>query len=85
MQYDVEPFCKRIVDTPVLMTVAQGDNITSHDLEIETFNSITNPNKLLKVIEGVNHMSLYSNQEHLAKVGHAQSTCLENIVSNVTT
>ena len=84
MQYDVEPFCKRIVDTPVLMTVAKGDNITSHDLEIEAFNSITNPNKLLEVIEGVNHMSLYSNQEHLAKVGHVQAAWLENIICSLT-
>ena len=84
MQYDVEPFCKRIVDTPVLMTVAKGDNITSHDLEIETFNSITNPNKLLEVIEGVNHMSLYSNQGHLAKIGHVQAAWLENIICSLT-
>jgi hypothetical protein len=81
MNYDVEPFCKRIVDTPVLMTVAEGDNITSHDLEIETFNAITNPNKTLAVIQGVNHMSLYSDADHLTKVGTVQSAWLHRLVS----
>lgn len=80
LDYDVEPYCRRIVDTPVLMTVAEGDNITSHDLEIETFNTITSPNKTLEVIKGVNHMSLYSDREHLAKVGAVQSAWLERIV-----
>ena len=81
LNYDIEPFCKRIVETPVLMTVAEGDNITSHDLEIETFNAITNPNKTLAVIQGVNHMSLYSDVDHLAKVGTVQSAWLHRLVS----
>ena len=85
INYDVEPYCRRIIDTPVLMTVAEGDNITSHDLEVEAFNSITNPNKTLEVIEGVNHMSLYSNRDHLAMVGSIQSAWLEGIVVGAAT
>jgi hypothetical protein len=31
----VAPFCQRIVETPVMMILAQADNITSADLEAE--------------------------------------------------
>jgi len=79
LQYKVEPFCRRIIDTPVLMTVAKGDNITSADLETEAFNAVLNPNKTLATIEGVDHMSLYSNREHLAKVGGVQAGWLEDV------
>jgi hypothetical protein len=81
LAYTVFPYCARIVDTPVLMTVAKGDNITSADLEIAAFNAITNPNKTLAIVEGVTHMSLYSNQEHLAKVGTIQSSWLRELLA----
>jgi pimeloyl-ACP methyl ester carboxylesterase len=76
LAYDVKPFCARIVDTPVLMTVAKGDNITSADLEITAFNAIATPNKTAAIVDGVSHMSLYSNRDHLAKVGALQSSWL---------
>lgn len=81
LSYTAFPYCARIVDTPVLMTVAQGDNITSADLEIAAFNAITNPHKTLAVVAGVTHMSLYSNREHLAKVGGIQSRWLQRVVA----
>ncbi len=80
LAYTVFPYCSRIVDTPVLMTVAKGDNITSADLEIAAFNAITNPNKTIAIVDGVTHMSLYSNREHLAKVGTIQSTWLKQVL-----
>lgn len=80
--YTVFPYCARIVDTPVLMTVAKGDNITSADLEIAAFNAITNPNKTLAIVEGVTHMSLYSNKDHLAKVGRIQAAWLEQVLAS---
>lgn len=81
LAYTVFPYCARIVDTPVLMTVAKGDNITSADLEITAFNAITNANKTLAVVEGVTHMSLYSNLEHLAKVRQIQARWLQQLLS----
>jgi len=81
LSYTVFPYCARIVDTPVLMTVAKGDNITSADLEIAAFNAITNPNKTLAVVDGVTHMSLYSNKEHLAKVGKIQAAWLKQVLA----
>jgi hypothetical protein len=76
MNYKVAPFCARIVETPVMMTLAAGDNITSMDLEAEAFNAITNPNKTYAAVRGVDHMSLYTNREHLAKVGAVQEAWL---------
>jgi len=81
LDYNVPAFCARIIDTPVMMSVARGDNITSADLEIQTFNAVTNPNKTLDIVEGVSHMSLYSNQDHLAKVGGAQASWLANLLA----
>ena len=63
-----------------MMAVAKGDNITSADLEIETFNAITCPNKHMAIVEGVDHMSLYSNTEHLAKVAGAQASWLGELL-----
>jgi hypothetical protein len=61
--------------------VAKGDNITSADLEIDAFNAITNPNKTLAIVEGVSHMSLYSDRDHLAKVGNIQVDWLRNVLA----
>ncbi len=82
LDYNVPPFCSRIIDTPVMMSVAKGDNITSADLEIETFNAITNPNKTLDIVEGVSHMSLYANAEDLRKVGSSQARWLADLLAS---
>lgn len=77
LNYKVAPFCERIVETPVLMTLAAGDNITSMDLEAQAFNAITNPNKVYAAVQGVDHMSLYTNVNHLKKVGDVQMAWLK--------
>lgn len=82
-QYKVSPFCARIVETPVMMTLAAGDNITSADLEAEAFNAITNPNKTFASVRGVDHMSLYTNRDHLAKVGKVQGAWLEKLLAEL--
>jgi uncharacterized protein len=84
LQYKVAPFCERIVETPVLMTLAQGDNITSADLEADAFNAITNPNKTFLSMKGVDHMSLYTNRDHLGKVGKVQGAWLKSLLANIT-
>jgi pimeloyl-ACP methyl ester carboxylesterase len=79
--YIVAPYCKRIVETPVLMTLAAGDNITSADLEAEAFNAITNPNKQFASIGGIDHMSIYTNREHLGKVAAVQAKWLHGVLA----
>lgn len=71
LNYDVAPFAKRIYDKPILMVVAEGDEITLWDLEIATFHSIPSARKELAVIPKVSHMSLYSQQDHLTRAGAA--------------
>lgn len=69
MSYDVAPFAKRLYNTPTLMIVAEGDEITLWDLEIGVFNSIPSAKKKLAVLPKVSHMSLYSKQNDLAVAG----------------
>lgn len=69
MAYDVRPFARRLYDLPVLMVVAEGDEITLWDLEIETFNSIPSSKKEIAVLPKVSHMSLYSEQSDLNRAG----------------
>jgi len=71
--YDVGPFVKRIYDTPVLMIVAEGDDLTLWDLEIAAYNAIPTARKRLEVLPHTTHMTLYSDQDKLAvAAGHAQ-------------
>ncbi|KAH7002598.1 Alpha/Beta hydrolase protein [Ilyonectria destructans] len=60
LNYSVHPFLNRILDKKVMMVVAEGDNITAWDLEIETFNKVPSPHKRLEILPSVSHMSLYS-------------------------
>jgi fermentation-respiration switch protein FrsA (DUF1100 family) len=66
LNYDVGPFVSRIYDTPSLMLVAEGDDLTLWDLEIETFNRIPATTKKLVVLPGTSHMTLYSDKSKLA-------------------
>lgn len=66
LNYDVGPFVTRIYDTPALMVVAQGDDLTLWDLEIECYNRIPTPKKKLVVLSGTSHMTLYSDRSKLS-------------------
>lgn len=68
MNYDVGPFVKRIYNTPTLMIVAEGDDLTLWDLEIGAFNAIPSTRKRLEVLPRTSHMTLYSDR---AKVERA--------------
>jgi len=74
MSYDVRPFLRRILRTPVLMSVAEKDDITLWEEEISVFNSIATPDKRLFLCRDTSHMTLYSNKsrlEQLAEQGRA--------------
>jgi fermentation-respiration switch protein FrsA (DUF1100 family) len=63
--YSVFPFVERILNTPTMMLVAEGDDITLWDKEIEAFNKIPTSKKRLFVVDHTTHMVLYSNQSQL--------------------
>ncbi len=56
---------RRILDTPVLMIVAEQDDITSWYLEIEAVNDIPTTTKELFVMRDTSHMVLYTSQSRL--------------------
>jgi cephalosporin-C deacetylase-like acetyl esterase len=65
MTYDAGPFVKRIYNTPTLMIVAEGDDLTLWDLEIGAFNAIPSARKKLHVLSNTTHMRLYSDQSEV--------------------
>lgn len=62
MSYCVHPFLPRLLDTPTLVVVAEGDDLTLWDLEIEAYNAIPTPHKNLVIIGESTHMTLYSDE-----------------------
>jgi hypothetical protein len=42
------------------MIVAEGDNITSWDLELDAYDRLPTPAKKVEILPAVSHMSLYS-------------------------
>ena len=65
LQYSVFPYLPRLLDTPTLMIVADDDDLTLWDKEVEAFNLIPTPRKRLAVIGGTGHMDIYSELSHL--------------------
>lgn len=65
LTYNVFPYVRRILNTPTLMLVAEGDDITLWDLETEAFNQIAASQKKRFVILQTTHMTLYSNRTKL--------------------
>ena len=63
LNYDVSPFLPRILDTKVMMVVAQDDILTLWDLETTAFHQIPSPHKKLEILPAVSHMSLYSDRD----------------------
>ena len=66
-----------------MVALARADNITSADLEVEMFNAIASPDKKLVSVGGIDHMSLYTNVDHLAKMGKVQAEWLEETLARL--
>jgi hypothetical protein len=71
MSYDIRPFVPRIVNTPVLMIVAENDDITLWDEEIGVYNAIPTVRKKLVVIPKSDHLALYSKKTLLEQCATA--------------
>ena len=65
MRYDVRPFLPRILDKPVFMGIAEGDDITLWQEEMAVFNQIPNPVKRMFLCRDATHMTLYSDMSRL--------------------
>lgn len=73
LTYTVFPYVRRIINTPTLMIVAEGDDITMWDKEIEAFDMIPTSKKSLFVVSDTSHMTLYSNMSRLELAARAAS------------
>ncbi len=65
LNYDIVPFARRVYDTPTLMIVAEGDDLTLWDLEIGAYNVLPTARKKLHVLPHTTHMTLYSDRSKL--------------------
>jgi len=63
--YNMRPYLPMILDTPTLMIVAEGDDLTMWEREIPAFNEIVTTKKKLFVQQESTHMSMYSNMSDL--------------------
>jgi pimeloyl-ACP methyl ester carboxylesterase len=63
LRYSVMPFMPRILDVPVLMLVAEGDDLVMWDLELAAFQQIPAVHKHLQVLRATTHMTLYSDRD----------------------
>ena len=71
LNYDVSPFARRLYGVPTLMIVAEGDDLTLWDLEMEVYRQIPTPAKALVVLRGTTHMTLYSDERQLGAAARA--------------
>jgi len=71
MSYSVDRFLPRLLDVPTLVVVAEEDDLTLWDLEIDAYNRIPTPKKRLVVIGSSTHMTLYSDRSLLSQAAQA--------------
>ena len=57
--YSVRPFLSRLVGTPTLMCLAEGDDHTHWDLAAEAFSAIPGTRKELLVVPRAGHLTMY--------------------------
>lgn len=59
LAYSVRPFLSRLVDTPTLICVAEGDDHTHWDLAAEAFEAIPGSRKRFHVVPRSTHLTFY--------------------------
>lgn len=81
LNYDIIPFARRVYDTPTLMIVAEGDDLTLWDLEIGAYNTLPTAKKRLHVLPHTTHMTLYSDRDKLEVAARqASSWFVEHLI-----
>lgn len=82
LNYNVYPFVRRIYNTPSMVIVAEGDDLTLWDLEIAAYNGLPVAEKKLVTLAHTTHMTLYSDQAKLqAAAGHATAWFADHLAS----
>lgn len=68
LAYSVSPFLKRLLATPTLMVVAEGDDHTHWDLAADAFEAIPGQRKRFHVVPKSTHLTLYEDDDTLTAV-----------------
>lgn len=84
MSYSVYPFLGRLLDTPVLMVLAEGDDLTLWDKEMDVFARIPTQKKELHVVQMATHMELYSNRSSLERAAEKCGAWLAEQIAPIT-
>lgn len=71
LEYSVDPYLRWLVDTPTMLVLADGDDFTWSDLEVQAFNRIPTPVKRLHVLKGNDHHQIYRDPERTALAANA--------------
>jgi uncharacterized protein len=66
--YSVMPYVERLVDTPTLLVVAEGDDHTHWDLAAAAYEHIPGDRKRLHVVRRSGHLTLYEDAGAVARV-----------------
>jgi fermentation-respiration switch protein FrsA (DUF1100 family) len=73
LAYSVRPFLSRLVATPTLMCLAEGDDHTHWDLAAQAFDEIPGTRKQLHVVPRAGHLTLYEDVDVRRSVAAAAS------------
>jgi dipeptidyl aminopeptidase/acylaminoacyl peptidase len=68
LAYSVMPYAERLLVTPVLMVVAEGDDHTHWDLAVKAFDAIPGVRKRLHIVPRSTHLTLYEDDDAVARV-----------------
>jgi hypothetical protein len=74
LAYSVRPFLSRLLGTPTLLVLAEGDDHTHWDLAAEAFEQIPGERKKLHVVPRASHLTFYEDpatRESVAELGAA--------------
>jgi uncharacterized protein len=83
MDYNAAPYAARLINTPTMMIVANEDDITLWDAELDVFNSIPTTTKELVVLPSTDHMTLYSDLTALDYAARAAGRWFSTHLSQV--
>jgi hypothetical protein len=73
MAYSVFPFVERLLDTPTLLVIAEGDDHTHWDLAAKAYEGIPGDRKRLHVVPRSTHLTLYEDRAALVEVAELAS------------
>lgn len=80
LAYNVMPFVERLLATPTLIVVAEGDDHTHWDLAAKAFDAIPGERKRMHIVPRSTHLTLYENEAAVAEVaGLVSSWFLEHL------